>query len=181
MRIDEFCSGIITAAALVAIGVAAAPHLNGVPGAAPLAIAPPDAVKQDDYAGLPPIQLQTARTVRVRFLEGEAVNRECGHMKEDRAMACANGNTIIAENPCSYVARNSRDYDLFKEDMWVITGRKDDWFQGYKRGEYSWIIDTNKANWGDPTRLWAYTTMLCHELGHVNGWPGDHWHTKELP
>lgn len=181
MRWDEYCAGLVTAACLITIGAIAQSRADLIPAAAPLAIAPPDAIKDEHYRGLPPIQLQGARTVTVRFLEGEAINRECGHLKEERAMACTNGNTIIAENPCSYVARNGRDLGLLESDysLLVYPNSSTNYFKW--RGGYGRFVYDEGSRWGNVSKLWDYTTMLCHELGHANGWPADHWHTKELP
>lgn len=184
MRVDDFCAGLITAAFLVLIGALARTHFALETAPAPTAIAPADAIKDERYRGLPPLSLQGARTVQVRFLEGESVNRACGNLKENRAMACTDGNTIVAENPCSYVARNSRYLGKFDPDMQLIIYDPNEYRSvTWRKTEGMFFPYSNytKRRYANAMALWDYTTMLCHELGHTNGWPGNHWRTKDLP
>lgn len=66
------------------------------------------------------------------------------------AYACTQQGFIIMPNPCT-------------PDVLASVG----WYYGdgalkMLKSEYSWAVE-------------EYRTTMCHEIGHANGWPGNHW------
>lgn len=176
----RFGQYVILSQALMFSGILAWEKLAiNVPPPAFKVSAPLNAEKCEADCGLPPAQFQKARTVIVEFTEGEDVVRRCGRVGTG-TIACADGNRIIAENPCSVMART---HELTgpnaTKEAFII--EKDAYAQFYKGDDWTYRIAAKNVWTRDTEFLWGFAHTMCHELGHVNGWPGDHWHMKELP
>lgn len=70
------------------------------------------------------------------------------------AYACAQGGVIIMPNPCTPDALASVGWYYADGSLKML------------KSEYSWSVE-------------EYRTTMCHEIGHVNGWPGSHWIATE--
>jgi hypothetical protein len=78
------------------------------------------------------------------------VKKICG----DDAYACASPVGMILPNPC-------------KPDYFAVVG----W--SARTGALAMMV--NGSGWLEE----EYRTTVCHELGHANGWPGNHWIATE--
>lgn len=105
-----------------------------------------DQIPRDHYRGLPPPEFRGDWSGRVIFVEDVKVH--CG----DDAYACLSHslNAIIMPNPC------------LPDRLAKVGWNRTDGSMSMNKAEYTWIKE-------------EYRTTMCHEIGHANGWPGNHW------
>lgn len=118
-----------------------------VSGSAPVAMPAGAIINIHDGWGIPPERFRgDRRRVPVSFLTLAEIRKVCG----PDAGACVLGGEVFLPNPCedSKTARAGWDNDV------PVIESQDEY--GYS--------DLN-----------VFQTIVCHELGHVNGWSGEHW------
>lgn len=104
---------------------------------------------RDHYRGLPPPEFRGEWAGVVRFVDD--VDTYC---PSGKAYACWNGREIIMPNPCTPDPVASVGWYYADGSLKML------------KSAYSWSVE-------------EYRTTMCHEIGHANGWPGNHWIASE--
>lgn len=106
----------------------------------------------------PPIKYQKDNAVRIEFLSEKAVQKKCLRLTGNReATACASVELMTMPLACDNRSRYAK----------VVCDKLGD------KATFVTFPDTlpNPCSF---RRGEEYAELMCHELGHVNGWPPKH-------